>query len=59
MLKSIADTRKLTKEGHEYKDKIVIYYVVDTGEVTPLCVAYICTYALWNGLFLRMPDVIY
>ena len=30
MSKSIADTRKLTKEGHEYKDKVVIYYVVDT-----------------------------
>ena len=31
MSKSIADTRKLTEEGHEYKDKVVIYYVVDTG----------------------------
>ena len=31
MSKSIADTRKLTKEGHANKDKVVIYYVVDTG----------------------------
>ena len=33
MSKSIADTRKLTKEGHEYnlKDKVVTYYVEDTG----------------------------
>lgn len=30
MSKSMADTRKLTKEGHEYKDDVVIYYVVDT-----------------------------
>ena len=31
MSKSIADTRKLTKEGREYKEKVVIYYVEDTG----------------------------
>ena len=31
MSKRIADTHKLTKEGNEYKDKVSIYYVVDTG----------------------------